>query len=71
MPGGRFTICADNDHRTDGNPGIKHATAAAIAIHARLAIPYGMDGTDFNDLMNEHGIDWVETQLKNATIPKP
>jgi putative DNA primase/helicase len=70
MPGGRFTICADNDHRTDGNPGIKHATAAAIAIHARLAIPHGMDGTDFNDLMNERGIDWVETQLKTATIPK-
>jgi len=70
IPGGRFTVCADNDHRTEGNPGIRHATAAAIAIHARLAIPCGMDGTDFNDLMNERGIDWVETQLKNATIPQ-
>jgi putative DNA primase/helicase len=70
LPGGRFTICADNDHRTDGNPGIRHATAAAIDIHARLAIPRGMNGTDFNDLMIEHGIEWVSEQLKHATIPQ-
>jgi putative DNA primase/helicase len=69
LPGGRFTICADNDHRTDGNPGVKHAAAAAIDIHARLAIPNGMSGTDFNDLMIERGIDWVSTQLDSATIP--
>ena len=69
IPGGRFTICADNDHRTDGNPGVRHATAAALEIHARLAVPRGMDGTDFNDLMIERGIDWVREQLRNATIP--
>lgn len=69
FPGGKFTICADNDHQTDGNPGVKHATVTARDIHARLAIPNGMDGTDFNDLMQERGIDWVEAQLKSATIP--
>lgn len=69
FPGGKFTVCADNDHATDGNPGVRHATSAAIAIHARLAIPRGMAGTDFNDLMIERGIDWVTEQLKNATIP--
>jgi putative DNA primase/helicase len=69
FPGGRFTICADNDHRTEGNPGIKHATDAAIDIHARLAVPRGMAGTDFNDLMIERGIDWVFSQLNSATIP--
>lgn len=69
LPGGRFTICADNDHLTDGNPGVKHATAAAIDIRARLAVPRGMDGTDFNDLMIERGIDWVKEQLNKATVP--
>jgi putative DNA primase/helicase len=69
IPGRRFTICADNDHATDGNPGVKHATAAAIDIHARLAVPKGMVGTDFNDLMREKGIDWVRTQIETATIP--
>ena len=69
VPGGRFTICADNDHKTDGNPGIRHATSAAIDIHARLAVPMGLTGTDFNDLMFERGIDWVSEQLNKATIP--
>lgn len=69
FPGGKFAICADNDHRTDGNPGIKHATSAALDIHARLAIPRGMEGTDFNDLMIERGIEWVKEQLNKATIP--
>ena len=68
-PAGRFTICADNDHHTDGNPGVRHATSAARAIRARVAIPNGMDGTDFNDLMTERGIDWVAEQLRAAKIP--
>jgi putative DNA primase/helicase len=69
FPGGKFAICADNDHRTEGNPGIKHATSAALDIHARLAVPRGMNGTDFNDLMIERGIEWVREQLNKATIP--
>lgn len=68
-PRGRFTICADNDHRTDGNPGVRHATAAARDIRARIAVPMGMDGTDFNDLMTERGLDWVAEQLRAAKIP--
>jgi len=70
IPGGRFTVCADNDHGTDGNPGVKHATRTAMDIRARLAIPRGMDGTDFNDLMIERGLDWVTAQLNTATIPQ-
>ena len=69
FPGGRFTICADNDSGTPGNPGVKHATIAAIEIHARLAVPRGMGGTDFNDLMIEQGIDWARKQIESATIP--
>ena len=70
LPSGRFTICADNDHNTDGNPGTRHAMAAARRVRARIAIPSGMDGTDFNDLMVERGIDWVAEQLRAAKIPQ-
>jgi putative DNA primase/helicase len=69
FPAGRFTICGDNDHKTEGNPGVRFATKAALEIHARLAVPRGMTGTDFNDLMEERGIEWVSEQLKNAVIP--
>jgi len=54
-PDAVITICADDDHLTPGNPGITKATAAALAVGAKLAIPdFGNDRpdgcTDFNDL---------------------
>ena len=70
LPAGKFTVCADNDQATEGNPGVRHATSAATEIGARLAIPRGMTGTDFNDLMAERGLDWVTEQLAAATAPK-
>lgn len=69
LPSARIVVCADNDHATDGNPGVTHAKAAALAIGARLAIPHGMAGTDFNDLMIERGIDWAIEQLKRPMKP--
>ena len=35
----RLVICADNDTATPGNPGVTHATAAAKAVGALLAVP--------------------------------
>jgi putative DNA primase/helicase len=52
-PAADLVICADNDRRTEGNPGVTAATAAAQATGARLIVPEfpeGADGTDFNDL---------------------
>lgn len=49
-PDARFVIAADNDHKTPGNPGLKHAREAARAIDAEVVIPEG-DGTDFNDMV--------------------
>ncbi len=43
-------ICADNDAKTPGNPGLSKATEAAMAVGARLAIP--PDPGDFNDWEN-------------------
>jgi putative DNA primase/helicase len=54
-PGADLLICADNDRKTEGNPGLTAATAAAKATGARLAVPEfpeGVSGSDFNDLAN-------------------
>lgn len=59
-----LVFCADNDHKTEGNPGVSKATMAAEDVGGLIVIPQGMDGTDFNDLQNERGIDWVKEQLK-------
>ena len=50
-----LTIAADNDRTTPGNPGLTKATAAALSVGARLAVPEfpdGVTGSDFNDLNN-------------------
>jgi len=47
-PASRITVCADNDFKPDGsNPGVKAATAAAMAVGGHLAIP--PSNGDFND----------------------
>lgn len=38
FPDIRITICADDDE-TEGNPGVRHAEAAARAVHGYLAVP--------------------------------
>ncbi len=48
-------VAADDDHRTEGNPGLSAATAAALAVGALLVKPqFPADrppqATDFNDL---------------------
>jgi len=44
-------VCADNDHQTAGNPGIKAGLDAAAAVGGRCVWPEAADGvTDFNDL---------------------
>lgn len=69
-------IAADDDHQTDGNPGITHATAAALATGALLAVPrwYGdrpAEHTDFNDLHCDEGLDAVADCIQAADEPEP
>ncbi|HJX52977.1 MAG TPA: toprim domain-containing protein [Polyangia bacterium] len=64
-----LVVCADNDHRTEGNPGVTAATAAAIEVGARLAIPK-VAGSDFNDLQAEQGIAEVKRQLSATVKPR-
>ena len=68
QPAWTLIIAADNDRLTAGNPGLTKATAAAVAIGARLAIPIfpGDEGTDFNDLTQISGEDAVKAAIEAA-----
>jgi putative DNA primase/helicase len=67
LPGVQIVICADNDQFTDGNPGVRDATAAGAAIHTRVVVPQfqNLKGkpTDFNDLASLEGVEEVKRQL--------
>lgn len=62
-PRGMAVVCADNDHVTAQkppfiNPGIRAGTEAAANLGCGLAYPEGIEGTDFNDAMQEWGSPW-------------
>lgn len=65
-------MAADNDHQTDGNPGLTKATAAALAVGGLLAVPEFSDAlkeakaTDFNDLHQLAGVDAVRACIEAA-----
>lgn len=61
-PALEIIIAADDDWRTDGNPGTTKATVAAQAVGGLLAVPTfpagrGDKDTDFNDLHRIGGLD--------------
>ncbi len=67
-------LCADDDYRIDGNPGITKATEAARAVGGLLAVPdFGAErpdgATDFNDLAQQRGADAVRRAVANASAP--
>lgn len=71
-PDAEITIAGDNDHKTEGNPGVTAARKAARAIGAKAVWPLDIGGTDFNDLAAEQGIDAVRAYfIKEATRPAP
>jgi putative DNA primase/helicase len=66
-----ITVCADDDHRTAGNPGLAKATEAARAVGGVVALPeFGEDrldgATDFNDMMAHRGAGAVKQAVANA-----
>lgn len=61
-PEARIVLCADNDRRTPGNPGLTKARDAAAAVGGDAVYPEfadGEEGSDFNDLAALHGLDAV------------
>ena len=60
-------ICADDDAKTEGNPGITKAREAARAVGGIMVAPRfsdpGHSGTDFNDLAAAEGLEAVKALL--------
>jgi putative DNA primase/helicase len=70
-PALKITVAADDDHLTDGNPGLSKATAAALAVGGVVAVPvFPADrpdkATDFNDLYLLAGADAVKACIDGA-----
>ena len=70
-PALKIIIAADDDHQTNGNPGVTKATAAAMAVGGLLAVPvFPADrpdkATDFNDLHQLAGADAVRACIDAA-----
>jgi uncharacterized protein (DUF927 family)/phage/plasmid primase-like uncharacterized protein len=70
----RLILCADDDHLTEGNPGISKATDAALSTGALVAVPdFGAarpeNATDFNDLHQCAGLDAVRRCIEDARSP--
>lgn len=65
FPTMKIIIAADDDHGTEGNPGLAKASEAARAVNGTLAIPVfpddrGPKDTDFNDLARISGPEAVK-----------
>lgn len=70
-PGFKIIIAADDDHATEGNPGLVKATETAQAVDGFLAKPVfssirGPKDTDFNDLHRLEGPESVEACIEAA-----
>lgn len=75
LPEATLVLAADDDFRTDGNPGVTAARAAADAVSGLLALPRWADdrgtGTDFNDLHVSEGLEAVRHCIDAAEPPTP
>jgi putative DNA primase/helicase len=70
-PNLKLILCADDDYRTDGNPGIARAIEAARAVGGLVAVPdFGADRpddvSDFNDMHQHRGAEAVKQAMDNA-----
>ena len=66
-----LVLCADDDAKTSGNPGLAAARSAAQAVGGAIAVPdFGADrpdgATDFNDLAISQGSEAVRNSIQGA-----
>lgn len=69
-PDQEIIVCADDDWKTDGNPGVTKARTAAEIVHGRMVKPVFSvkrpdKATDFNDLAALEGIESVKECFSN------
>ena len=74
FPNLEIIICADDDHKTKGNPGIRKAIEAATASRSKVVIPEfngnrSDSDTDFNDLFVLDGAKSVICSLDKIYEP--
>lgn len=69
-PDARIVVCGDDDTKTAGNPGRTKAMQAAKAIKSIAVFPE-CDGTDFNDMAAERGLQAVADFIRAALEPPP
>lgn len=67
FPGKEILICADNDHGTEKKRGFNPGLIAAKKIREKIGLnfvyPPDIQGTDFNDMADECGIDAVRQEI--------
>lgn len=71
LPDIELILCADDDSKTKGNPGVSSATEAAQVVGGTVAVPDFSDNrpegaTDFNDLHRHAGADAVKASVAAA-----
>ena len=71
FPDAQIIFAADDDFRTDGNPGLRYANEAAQAVAGIVAVPCFGDArpegmTDFNDMYLLHGPEAVAKCIADA-----
>lgn len=76
FPDMKIIIAGDDDHTTEGNPGLTKATEAVNAVNGLLAVPIFPDNrqakdTDFNDLARLAGLEAVKDCIEAAATPTP
>jgi len=67
-------VAADDDHQTEGNPGLSAAKSAALAVGGFVVVPQFPTGrpdkaTDFNDLAALAGLDAVRACFSEIEVP--
>jgi hypothetical protein len=71
LPDVQIVVCADDDWKTEGNPGLTKAKEAAAAVGGIVAVPVFGEGrvdkwTDFHDLANAQGLPAVKAIIDVA-----
>src|SRR4029077_18077144 len=71
FPTAMILLCADDDHRTLGNPGLEKVKPPAEAVGGRLVVPEfdasrPDNATDFNDMAAISGLDAVRSCIERA-----
>jgi len=72
-PKSPILVCSDDDHETEGNPGVTMAKRCTEAVGALVCTPQFAEGrapkwTDFNDLHQAEGLDQVRAQVGAALV---